>query len=252
MQVQHLASVTPHEPSRAELVQRIHALEGLARRRSLMMTAAGHDLRQPLQTILTALERVGAPQNGRGADFWRAVAMEQVSRLSHGLAELMMASNDEHPGLDGEHRAVPIAAIFEQLESEWSLAADAKHLYLRFVPSSAVVMSDPTVLRTILTNLVGNAVKYTSEGGIVVGCRRTGDVIAIEVVDTGCGVDPELHRRMFDAFSQGQSCNEGFGIGLWLVQRLSRVTGHKLQFWSRPGSGSRFRVSVPIAHIAAN
>lgn len=249
---QSFANHMPYEPSRAELVQRINALEGLALRRSLMMTAASHDLRQPLQTILAALERVGVPQSERGAEFWRAAAMEQVTRLSRGLADLMLASNDEHSFLDGEHRPVAMNAIFNQLESDWSLAADTKHLYLRFVPSSAIVMSDPTVLRTILTNLVGNAIKYTSEGGIVVGCRRIDGQIAIDVVDTGCGIDADLHQRMFDAFAQGRPCNEGFGIGLWLVKRLSRVSGHELQVWSKPGAGSRFRVTVPISPIATN
>lgn len=148
--------------------------------------------------------------------------------------------------------AVPLASIFEWLEAEWSAAADAKQLYMRFAPTSALAMCDPVILRTILSNLVGNSIKYTNDGGILVGCRRTGDRLAIDVIDTGCGIAPEQHQDMFDAFSQGLPSNEGFGIGLWLVQQLSRVSGHELRFWSKPGKGSRFRVSVPITRIATN
>lgn len=252
MQIHPIESRLPPEPSRAELVARIQVLESLSHRRSLMMTAAGHDLRQPLQNILTAIEHVASPRSQPEAAFWHSVAMEQVSRLSHGLAELMMACSDEQPCFGDAHRPIAIASIFEWLDAEWSVAADDRHLYLRFVPSSAMVVSDPAILRAILTNLVGNAIKYTAEGGIVVGCRRSGDVLAVDVVDTGCGLDPALHPRIFDAFAQGQPSSEGFGMGLWLVQRLSRVSGHPLRFWSRPGSGSRFRVSVPIARIAAH
>lgn len=251
MQIQESISVMSKEPSRAELVQRIDALESLVRRRSLMMKAAGHDLRQPLQTILAAIERVSAPQCRQGTDFWRKVAMEQVARLNHGLAELMMASNEEDPYFNAGRHPLPIASLFAGLESEWSHAAEAKHLFLRFVPSSALVMCDPGMLRTMLTNLIGNAVKYTEEGGIVVGCRKRGDALAIDVVDTGCGFDAALQQRMFDAFAQGQHCQEGFGIGLWLVQRLARIGGHALQFWSQPGFGSRFRISLPVAPAVA-
>jgi CheY-like chemotaxis protein len=119
------------------------------------------------------------------------------------------------------------------------------------VPSNSWVRTDAILLERILLNLVSNAVRYTSRGGVVVGCRRRGDSVRIEVWDSGIGVAEGEHRSIFGEFYQVDaplpSQRAGLGLGLSIVDGLCRLLGHPIELASRPGKGSRFAVSVPLA-----
>jgi CheY-like chemotaxis protein len=119
------------------------------------------------------------------------------------------------------------------------------------VASSAWVSSDPILLERILLNLVSNAVRYTERGGVVVGCRRRGERLRIDVCDTGPGVPEDQRERIFGEFYQmtdtRQDRGGGLGLGLAIVDRLARLLAHPVELASRPGRGSRFSVSVPLA-----
>ena len=103
------------------------------------------------------------------------------------------------------------------------------------------------MLTTILANLVGNAIKYTQGGGVLVACRRRGAALLVEVFDTGVGISPDSLDLAFEPFRQLNVTAEGLGLGLSIVRRTAELLGHRLLYGSTPGRGSRFAVEVPIA-----
>lgn len=231
-------------PSYPELLQKFVQLEEAVHRRNLMAIAAGHDLSHSLQAILSTIEQIATTSTCEGSAFWRAVAEEQIRQMASDLSEMTLTSYDHsQPGTEFL-TPFPLTAVFERVEADWQACAIAKDIDLRFIPSSAMVIDEQAIVRTMLTNLVGNAVKYTELGGVVVGCRRLGERLAIEVVDTGSGIDDRLKCEMFGAFARGSASSMGFGLGLWLVRNLAQSYGHQLQFWSKPGTGSRFRLTL--------
>ena len=145
----------------------------------------------------------------------------------------------------------PVGHLLDRIETTFAAAAREKGLRLRVVPSRAWVRSDAILLERILLNLVSNAIRYTSRGGVVVGCRRRGDSMRIEVWDSGIGLAEDQHRSIFGEFYQVALPHPveraGLGLGLSIVDGLCRLLGHPIDLASRPGKGSRFAVSVPWA-----
>jgi signal transduction histidine kinase/CheY-like chemotaxis protein len=144
-----------------------------------------------------------------------------------------------------------VQRLLDRVETTFAEPADKKGLSLRVVPCSAWVRSDPILLERILFNLVGNAVRYTARGGVVVGCRRRAAQLLIDVCDTGAGIPEDQRQSIFTEFYQlanpTSDRQAGLGLGLAIVDRLSRLMGHSVQLQSNPGRGSRFSVSVPLA-----
>jgi CheY-like chemotaxis protein len=141
-----------------------------------------------------------------------------------------------------------IDEVFCQLDVEFAALAAEKGLKLKFVPSSAAVRSDRRLLRRLLQNLVSNAIKYTPNGRVLVGCRRQGKALRIDVTDTGLGVPPSKQRVIFEEFQrleQGAKVARGLGLGLSIVERIARVLNHKVTMRSIPGKGSAFSLEVP-------
>ncbi len=135
-----------------------------------------------------------------------------------------------------------------QIELEFAPLAATKGLDLTFVPCSLVVRSDRRLLRRLLQNLVSNAIKYTPEGRVLVGCRRRGDVVRIDVYDTGVGIPQSKWRDIFVEFhrlDQGAKIARGLGLGLSIVERVARVLGSSIELESESGRGSHFAVTVP-------
>ena len=123
------------------------------------------------------------------------------------------------------------------------------------VPSGLAVRSDPRLLEQIVRNLLSNAVKYTAGGKLLLGCRRRGDILRIEVWDTGPGIPALELRAIFEEFHQldnpARERSKGLGLGLAIVQRLANLLGHKIDVRSRLGMGSVFTVEVPLGRAEA-
>jgi hypothetical protein len=121
------------------------------------------------------------------------------------------------------------------------------------VVSSAWVRSDPILLERIVLNLVSNAARYTASGSVVVGCRRRGDTVHIEVWDSGPGIPEDQRRNIFGEFYRlaGDNTQGGLGLGLAVVDRICNLLGHPIQLVSTVGKGSRFSVTVPMAAARA-
>jgi CheY-like chemotaxis protein/anti-sigma regulatory factor (Ser/Thr protein kinase) len=150
-------------------------------------------------------------------------------------------------------RSFALADIFDQLRAELVLIAAEKGLRLRIRPSAVGVVSDPALLRRILLNLLGNSLRYTHTGGVLLACRRTADAgrVRIEIWDSGIGIALEHQEAIFREFYQvgnvERDRGKGMGLGLNIVERTAKLLGHRLQMRSRPGVGTRFSIEVPRA-----
>ena len=140
-----------------------------------------------------------------------------------------------------------IADILESIDATWREHAAHKGVRLRVVYSSARVLSDVAMLRTMIGNLVGNAIKYTPRGSVLVGCRRLKNELLIQVVDSGIGIEAARMQALFAAFHQEDARSEGLGLGLSIVQRTAEALGHRIRVQSRVGRGSLFSICVPLA-----
>jgi two-component system phosphate regulon sensor histidine kinase PhoR len=210
----------------------------------VLLAMAAHDLRQPLQLILSAftwLERHNPA--GRERQYFELGELA-AHRLGEQLDHLVDAVR-----LHGRKRGVllspvELSPLLDGLGQESADRAQQSGLTVRICPTRAVVMSDATLLRSILGNLFRNAIKYTLKGGrILVGCRRTGLDIRIEVHDTGIGIPPAQLSKVFDAFHRLDSKEpEGLGLGLFVVRRAADLLGHHVEVRSEVGRGSCFSV----------
>jgi CheY-like chemotaxis protein len=145
----------------------------------------------------------------------------------------------------------PVKDLLDQIRIDFELAAKARGISLSIVPSLALVRSDRKLLRRILQNLVSNALKYNKEKGrALLGCRRRGKTLYLEVYDTGPGI-PENQREFifkeFHRLDRHSAGVPGLGLGLSIVDRMCRVLNHELTLKSVPGRGSVFSVGLPLA-----
>lgn len=227
------------------LVRALDAARRSDEARARLLAVAGHDLRQPLQVITMVLDLLRPnlkPADARGVRLL-GMAQEACGQMLADLGALAEASaqNEASANLT----AFPIADVLSQVAPRWRHQAKTKHLRLRVQSSRVLVRSDPVMLATILGNLVGNAIKYTDRGGVLVGCRARGTSVFLDVIDTGIGLAPEVQERIFDAFSQLDPAIDGMGLGLSIVRRTAAVLGHPVQVQSEPGRGSRFTIEIP-------
>jgi histidine kinase len=140
------------------------------------------------------------------------------------------------------------------LAHNFGVLAESQGLKLRCVPTHAVVRTDENLLRRIVQNFVSNAIRYSRQGRIVVGCRRDGAHVRIEVHDQGPGIPEALQREIFEEFrrlDEGGDGDRGAGLGLAIVERLGRLLGHEIGLRSQLGRGSVFWVRVPLGDPAA-
>lgn len=148
-----------------------------------------------------------------------------------------------------------IQSLFDTLSAEYLELANAEGLDFRSVNCSAVVKSDSQLLARILRNFLTNAIRYTKNGKILLGCRRKGDKLLIQVWDTGSGIPAEQLNEVFQEFKRlkkdqpGQ--DKGLGLGLAIVDKISGVLGHQISVQSVEHRGSVFSVEVPMGVPAA-
>ncbi|MFM8332230.1 MAG: ATP-binding protein [Candidatus Methylumidiphilus sp.] len=217
------------------------------------LSAAYHDLQQPLSTIglYARLARFKLAQGADGALGDLAVigqSAQDIARMFQGARDIWEAGLAV-PSL----AAVEVCAIVDEILRELRECADCKGLNLRLRKPSggcAWTHSDRLLLKRVLSNLVGNALKYTEAGGVLVGVVPFQGHIRIDVWDTGVGIAPEHWELIFDEYAQigHPACGQqtGLGLGLAIVRRIVRnLPGHHLRLASRPGRGSRFSLSLP-------
>jgi signal transduction histidine kinase len=219
----------------------------LQRNISRLMAVAGHDLKQPLQVMVLAIDRTRSKLTDPKDRQRLGLALDAGTRMAEELDRLAETSALQ-TGLGAPKlKRFAVSEIFQSIIHNWHLHAEAKGLRLVVQPSKAQIVSDPTMLRAIIGNLVGNAIKYTERGRVLVGCRKHGNFLSIEVLDSGSGIPAEQLGAIFDAFHQIHPASEGLGLGLSIVRRTAEALGHAIALKSDLARGSHFTVLVPLA-----
>jgi CheY-like chemotaxis protein len=238
------------ERRNAELADAKSAAEAANLSKTRFLAAASHDILQPLNAArlyLTSLvERHGVGDDARliGNVDASLAAVEDI------LAAVLEISRLDVGTLNPDISAFRIDDVLAPLALDFAPVAQAKGIDLVFVACSLTVRSDRRLLRRLLQNLVSNAIKYTRSGRVLVGCRRRGARLRIDVHDTGIGIPPHQHRAVFLEFhrlEQGAREAGGLGLGLSIVECIARVLDHPLGLVSQAGRGSHFSIEVPMA-----
>jgi len=216
--------------------------------RTRFVAAASHDLRQPLNAAVLYLEAVDSGRLDAADADSLAGARQALGTLDRLLSALLDISRLDSGGLYPEPTHLPLQHLFRRLDDEYRTQAGARGLRLRVVPTGAVVHCDAMLLETMLRNLLSNALKYTARGSVLMGARQRGDRIHIEVRDSGAGIEPDHLERIFEEFwrAPGAAREErgSIGLGLAIVQRVSRLLGTPVGVRSAPGRGSTFSLEL--------
>lgn len=224
--------------------------------RTRFVAAASHDLLQPLSAAKLFLSSI--PDDGVPPEVTETLDKAQNALLS---VEAILAALLDISKLESGKAAVNVVPVrlgrlMAQLAEEFAPMAAAKGLRLVVRPCEAVVLSDAGYLRRILQNLIGNAIRYTDRGGVLVAARPRAGAggLRLEVWDSGPGIPEEEQDNIFKEFHRiaaRASASEGLGLGLAIVERACALLGHPLALWSRMGRGTVFMVQVPLAGAVA-
>ncbi len=231
-----------------------NAAETANRAKSQFLAAASHDLRQPLHAMGLFAAALAARARDPETKPLVASIHASVEALEGLFAQLLDLSRLEAGALRPEQAPVALDPLFARLLADFAPQAAAHGLALRVVPTSCCVGSDPVLLERILRNLLANALRYTRSGGVLLGARRQGHAVRIDILDSGVGIAPADRERIFEEFVQLGSAprhadGRGMGLGLAIVRRLCLLLGHRLDLGSTPGRGSRFSVTAPRTGI---
>jgi signal transduction histidine kinase/Na+/proline symporter/CheY-like chemotaxis protein len=226
--------------------------ERISNAQARFLAAASHDLLQPLHAarLFMGALREELPQRLSSAQDLATNADLSIESANRLLRALLNLSRLEVGGVKLEVRPVDVGALLNELEREFEPVALDKGLKLRVVPTQDWVMSDPDLLRSVLQNLIGNAVRYTRSGGVLVGCRRQNGNLRFEVRDSGPGIPESALGVIFQEFSrlpEGAQTGPGAGLGLAIADRVCKLLNHDLTVRSILSKGSVFSVTVPIS-----
>lgn len=245
------------EQATQELARKNAALEAASVARSRFLAAASHDLRQPLYALTLFSSALAVDEDDPQRLDRIAHIQECVQSLDHLFSELLDLSRLETGAVQVEISEFPLDEVFAEVNRNFAMVAEQRALQLITRRTRLWVRSDRIMLTRMLNNLVSNALRFTHQGGALVGARRTsGDCVRIEVWDTGSGIAPEHLASVFDEFYRiddhldaglNDGSHSGLGLGLATVQRLAELLDTRVLVRSRLGRGSVFHVELPLA-----
>lgn len=223
------------------------ALRAVSVKNGLLANAA-HDLRQPVHALAFYADLLrNEPELAAEVVPKILVATDSVHVLFNSLFDFARL---EAGTVQARCAPVPICGVVNDLTVQFGPAAHSKSIALRQRIVPGVVWTDPILIRRIISNLLSNAVRYTDKGGVLLSTRLRPGCIWIEVWDTGIGIAQEHQEQVFQEFykaTQHEGTEDGFGLGLAIVRRLSQVLGHPVSMRSYPGRGTRMRVEIALA-----
>ena len=249
-----VTDITERKRQEAELIAARQAAESASLAKTRFLAAASHDLRQPIQAVnlfLDALNRTKRSEDQKEISGYLSMAVRSLGDLLSGLLDI---SKLDAGIVEPRPESTDVENVLRRIDAEFAPMVPEKNLYLRLFPrrKGLALQTDPDLLLRILRNLVGNAIKYTEHGGILVGARRRGDRGVIQVWDTGIGVAPEHMGQIFEEYFQignpERDKTKGLGLGLAIVRRLARLIDAEVNCRSRLGRGTVFEISLPLAH----
>jgi two-component system CheB/CheR fusion protein len=223
--------------------------------RKRFLEAASHDLRQPLETVAhlnNILRRLLTTPGAIETLEQQEHAIGAVSKLLNALLDI---GKLEAGAIKPEPTDFTVATLFEALREEFIASAADKGLRFEIETCDGSAHSDPTLVEHILRNLISNAIKYTHEGRVRLQCLREAAFVRIEVLDTGVGIPPDQVPHIFDEFHQVRprtGRQDGYGLGLNVVQRLAKLLRLEIEVRSEVGRGSAFAVLLPTANDRAH
>lgn len=231
------------EQARAEAEQANHS-------KSRFLAAVSHDLLQPLNAarlFTGALQEEGL--QGRAASLVRSLG-SSLEDVDHLLATLVDIARLDAGVIEPDPSAFALTDLTDSLAEEFSELAAQKGLVFRYRPARAQVWSDSRLLARVIRNFFSNALRYTGSGRILLGCRRRGRQLEIQVWDTGPGIAEHQLTEIFREFRRAQPADgppdSGLGLGLAIVDRIAGLLDHPVSVASRPGTGSVFAITVPV------
>lgn len=209
------------------------------------LAAASHDLLQPLNAARLFLGAVEGDTNAAGLVNKADRAIQSADQLLKGLLDI---SRLDHSNVEAQFTDIPLGPLFEDLMDEAAPMAAQAGIEVRFVPTLLSVKADPDFLTSILRNFLSNARRYTKIGGIVLGARRRGTSVIIEVWDTGPGISPTVQDMIFEEFQRIDDVDNlgirGAGLGLSVARRMADLMDSVIELKSIEGKGSVFSVSL--------
>jgi two-component system CheB/CheR fusion protein len=216
--------------------------------KSRFLAAASHDLRQPLQTL--ALLQGQLAKHVEGARGQELVGRfdESVSTMSGLLNALLDINQIEAGTIRADIGNFPVNTLLGPLRDEFNDFARMQGIALHVVDCNLFIASDRRLLEQMVRNLLSNALKYTKRGKVLLGCRRRGGKLSIEIWDSGAGIPASEIEAIFEEYYQvdntARERERGLGLGLFIVRQLGALLGHKVQVRSQPGKGSVFSIEV--------
>ncbi|SFM62972.1 hybrid sensor histidine kinase/response regulator [Marinobacter zhejiangensis] len=235
-----------------ELVVAVEAAKEANLSKEKYLAAASHDLLQPLNAarlLVSTLQDSPLPER-------EGHLVERIHRALEGaedlLADLLDISKLDQQAMQPDLVYTDLEDLVKSLAEEFEPVARNAGLVFRARPRPAIARTDPRMMIRILRNLLSNAFRYTSEGRVLLAMRQRGNLVDIEVWDTGVGIAQDKLDDIFTEFHQllpkGGGGRKGVGLGLAIVERMVRVLGCSISVASEPGKGSRFRLTVPVEH----
>jgi PAS domain S-box-containing protein len=249
--------VSERDKALHELANARDAAQAANLAKSRFLAAASHDLRQPIQAIALfqhALRRTGLNEEQTHINDLLALSVQSLGDLLNALLDI---SRLDAGAVIPHFEAVGVAALLQAMDAEFWPLASAKSLSLRLARSRGdmAVCADRKLLDSLLGNLVGNAIKYTPCGGVLVSVRRRGTQGLIQVWDTGIGIAAEHKEAIYEEYLQinnpERDRTKGLGLGLAIVKRLARLLNTAVTFRSQPGRGSVFEFYLPLVEAPA-
>ena len=233
-----------------DLLRQKELAENASIAKSRFLASASHDLRQPVHALGMFVGALG--DRALDGDSQRLVNQIQnsVGALDSLFSAILDISRLDAGVIESRPRIFPIQPLLERICREEMPEVKRKDIALHLLPCSLSVHTDPILFERVLRNLLSNAVRYTDKGRVMIGCRR-GDRLSVEIWDTGCGIPADQEGLIFQEFYQignpERDRTRGLGLGLAIVERLTRILDISMRLESRVGRGSVFKLSVALA-----
>ncbi len=230
--------------------------EHAARAKTQFLASASHDLRQPVHALALFADALSHEVNTPKGQNLMANLSRSVESIDELLTSLLDISKLDAGTVKVNATDFELNPILQKVINEFSGEAEKRGLSLRVRTSSLSVYSDPVLLGNIIRNLVSNALRYTQQGGILVGSRVTKqNKISIEVWDTGIGIPETEREKIFAEFYQlnnpERDRGKGLGLGLAICSRTCQLLNHEIELFSKPGQGSTFKILAPKSRVRA-
>lgn len=220
-------------------------------KKSQYLKAVSHDLMQPLEAARLFTSALASQPDLNDNHLYQIANINDSLKVANDLlSNLSEIARIESGTIMPQIESFPLKGLFDELARDFSVFQQKQQVMVRFVQTQVWVKSDRHLLRRILQNLIGNAIRYAAPGKVLIGVRRVGSDIAIQVLDNGPGIPKDKQSLVFEQFTQLHTATEGrkgLGLGLNISKSLSAILGHPLSLKSREGLGCNFTVQVPQA-----